>query len=285
MVTQTPHVSLVIEQLSPHMGAAVSGIDLKTASDATRVDLNVALHANLVLCICGQTLQPSAFRDAMTTFGQPVERRQITQHPECAEVNIISSDDRDIHGDGKRLVNGANWHTDDSFMREPCALTMLYGVIVPSSGGDTQFANMYRAYEDLDADVRGRIDRLKVVHRYHSSRKGAKAGKRPADEMAAMPDAEHPLVRTHPVTGRRALYMNPNRMDQVAGLSRGDSDALLDMLITHATDARYQYRHKWRQGDIIIWDNRCTMHKANADYADGERRLMHRVVVAGTVPV
>ena len=99
-----------------------------------------------------------------------------------------------------------------------------------------------------------------------------------------MPEATHPLVRTHPETGRKSLYLNPNRMEQVVGLDRAGSDRLLDTLIAHATQPRYQYRHVWRQGDIVIWDNRCTMHKANADYPEGERRLMHRVIVAGTAP-
>ena len=267
------------------MAVAARGVDLAHMPGATLASLKAALHDNLVLCVRDQTLAPQAFRNAMALFGTPVLRRQITQHPECAEVNIISSEDRDVHGDGKRLVNGENWHTDDSFMREPCALTMLHGVVIPSTGGDTQFANMYAAYEALPADFRARIDGLTVVHRYHSTRKGAKAGKRPADEMAAMPDAAHPLVRTHPVTGRKALYMNPNRMDHVVGMPRDDSDPLLDELAAHATDPKFQYRHKWRQGDIVIWDNRCTMHKANADYPDGEHRVMHRVVVAGDVPV
>ena len=100
-----------------------------------------------------------------------------------------------------------------------------------------------------------------------------------------MPEATHPLVRTHPETRRKSLYLNPNRMERIAGLERDESDRLLDALITHATQMKYQYRHVWRPGDIVIWDNRCTMHKANADYPDGERRLMHRVIVAGTEPV
>ena len=100
-----------------------------------------------------------------------------------------------------------------------------------------------------------------------------------------MPEATHPLVRTHPETRRKSLYLNPNRMERIVGLERDESDRLLDELITHATQMKYQYRHVWRQGDIVIWDNRCTMHKANADYPEGERRLMHRVIVAGTVPV
>ena len=99
-----------------------------------------------------------------------------------------------------------------------------------------------------------------------------------------MPEATHPLVRTHPETRRKSLYLNPNRMEQVVGLDRAESDRLLDELIAHATQPQYQYRHVWRRGDIVIWDNRCTMHKANADYPEGEQRLMHRVIVAGTQP-
>jgi len=162
----------------------------------------------------------------------------------------------------------------------PCSLTMLYGVIVPSRGGDTQFINMYAAYDDLPADTQRRIDSLAVIHKYRSSRKLTRITTRPSEEMAAMPEATHPLVRTHPATGRKALYLNPNRMECIVGLERTDSDRLLDQLIAHSTQIKYQYRHVWQQGDVVIWDNRCTMHKANADYPEGERRLMHRVVVA-----
>ena len=274
------------ERLGPHMAAAVDGVDLNRLPDApAQAALTRVLHDNLVLCIRCQTLAPVPFRDAMAQFGVPVLRKQLAQTPECAEVNIISSEDRDVLGDGKRLVNGENWHTDDSFMREPCSLTMLYGVVVPSIGGDTQFTNMYDAYADLPAEMRARIDGMQVIHKYSSSRKLSRISTRPATEMAAMPEATHPLVRTHPETGRKSLYLNPNRMEQIVGLERAESDRLLDTLIAHATRPEYEYRHTWRQGDIVIWDNRCTMHKANADYPDGERRLMHRVIVAGTAPV
>jgi taurine dioxygenase len=119
-----------------------------------------------------------------------------------------------------------------------------------------------------------------VVHKYQSSRQTNRVSRRPESEMKAMPEATHPLVRIHPATGRKALYLNANRMEQVVGMERAESDALLDQLIAHAIEPRFQYRHVWRQGDVVIWDNRCTMHKANADYPEGERRLMHRVVVA-----
>ena len=275
---------LQTEKLSPYMALAVSGIDLNRPADAaTQAALIRALYVNLVLCIRGQDLAPVPFRDAMARFGVPVQRKQLAQTPQCEDVNIISSEDRDVLGDGRRLVNGASWHTDDSFMRAPCSLTMLHGLVVPSKGGDTQFTNMYAAYADLPAETRARIDGLRVIHKYRSTRTG-RVAMRPADEMDTMPEATHPLVRTHPETKRKSLYLNPNRMEQVAGMERAESDRLLDALIAHAIQEKYQYRHRWRQGDIVIWDNRCTMHKANADYPDGERRLMHRVIVAGTEP-
>jgi len=274
------------QKLGSHMAVAVEGIDLNhpPAPETQRALLD-ALHQNLVLCIRGQQLAPLAFRNAMARFGTPVKRLQLAATPECDEVSIISSEDRDVLGDGKKLVNGASWHTDDSFMREPCSLTMLHGVVVPSRGGDTQFLNMYAAYEALAPAMKARIDGLRVIHKYQSSRQTNRVSRRPPSEMAAMPEAIHPLVRTHPETGRKALYLNANRMEQIVGMERAESDRLLDQLIAHAIEPRFQYRHVWRQGDVVIWDNRCTMHKANADYPEDEQRLMHRVVVAGTAPV
>jgi taurine dioxygenase len=278
-------MTITPEKLCQHMAVAVSGLDLNRPADtATQAALREALNRNLVLCIREQKLAPPAFRDAMARFGTPMRRLQLAHTEECAEVNIISSEDRDVLGDGKKLVNGASWHTDDSFMREPCSLTMLYGVVVPSRGGDTQFVNMHAAYEALSPEMKARIDGLQVIHKYQSSRQTNRVSKRPDMEMKAMPEATHPLVRTHPETGRKALYLNANRMEQIVGIDRAESDALLDELISHAIEPRFQYRHAWRQGDIVIWDNRSTMHKANADYPPGERRLMHRVIVAGTVP-
>lgn len=269
------------QKLGGHMALAVSGLDIGRPIDGdTQCALRKLLNDNLVLCIRSQKLAPVPFRDAMARFGTPVKRLQLEHTRECDEVNVISSEDRDVLGDGKKLVNGASWHTDDSFMREPCSLTMLYGVTIPSKGGDTQFVNMYAAYEALAPDMKARIADLRVVHKYQSSRQVNRVSKRPAAEMKAMPEATHPLVKVHPETGRKALYLNANRMEQVIGMERAESDRLLDELIAHAIKPEFQYRHIWRPGDVVIWDNRCTMHKANADYPEGERRLMHRVVVA-----
>jgi taurine dioxygenase len=277
-------MALAFTELGGHIGIAAEGIDLNRPLDeATRAALRGALLEKLVLCIRGQQLGAKAYLAAMQGFGKPQFKKQVTQHKEVPEINILSPQERDVLGDGKRLVNGAWWHTDDSFMAVPCSLTMLYGVEVPSSGGDTQFTNMYRAYETLPEATKRRIEGLKVIHSYSPSRQRNPVATMSAEDLARMPPVEHPLVRTHPETGRKALYLNPNRMEQVAGMDRAESDRLLDELIEHAIQPEFQYRHKWRQGDIVIWDNRCLMHKANPDYT--EQRTMHRIVVEGTRPV
>ncbi len=280
-------MGLSLNRLGAALGIAAEGIDLNAATvPADSATLRRALLDNLVLCIRGQSLAPAAYLRAMRGFGEPATQvRAASRRREIPEIMILSSEDRDEVGDGGRLVVGAHWHSDDSYKRMPCSLTMLYGVEIPSTGGDTQFTNMYAAYEDLPPATKADIADLRVVHRYDSPRKGTRIATLKPEEAAQLPDAIHPLVRTHPETGRKALYMNPNRMADVVGWERSASDALLDELIAHATRERYQYRHKWRRGDIVIWDNRCTMHKANADYPAGERRLMHRIIIEGTAPV
>jgi len=280
-------MTIAIRPLGPVLGAEIEGIDLRRMPSADTVErLHRAYRDHLLLCIRGQELASPDYVTAARLFGEPrVQLRAATRLPEEHRVSIVSSEDRDTLGDGRKIVNGAHWHTDDSFKAVPCSSTLLYGVEVPSSGGDTQFTNMYAAYDTLPDDVKQRIAGLRVVHQYSSRRKGTAVHVRTAEEMAETPDVDHPIVRTHPETGRKALYLNPNRMDAIVGMSQPESDALLDALITHATEERFQYRHRWRRGDLVVWDNRCTMHKANADYPEGERRLMHRIIVEGTVPV
>jgi len=280
-------MTLSLTKLGTSAGIAAEGIELDRNLDVrTTEELHRALLQNLVLCIRSQALSPQAYLEAMRRFGTPLmQTRAGSRLPERPEIMILSSEDRDDLGDGKRIVVGAHWHSDDSYKAVPCSLTMLYGVTVPPTGGDTQFTNMYAAYDDLRAAMRERIAPLRVVHKYDSPRKGTRVAKLSAEEQRDVPDVTHPLVRTHPETGRKALYMNPNRMDRIVGWERAESDRLLDELIAHATQERFQYRHRWRQGDVLIWDNRCTMHKANADYPEDAKRFMLRIIVEGTVPV
>jgi taurine dioxygenase len=280
-------VTLTLAPLGGALGVAAEGIDLDRPLDgATTETLRRALLDNLVLCVRSQSLTPRSYLAAASAFGHPITQLGVaSRHPEVAEIMILSSEDRDAMGDGRPLVVGAHWHSDDSYHAMPCSLTMLYGIEVPETGGDTQFANMYAAYEDLPPEMKEEIATLRVEHRYESSRRGTRILTLAADEAALVPEVTHPLVRVHPQTGHKALYLNPNRMERVVGLGRAESDRLLDALVAHAVCERYQYRHKWRRGDVLIWDNRCTMHKANGDYALGARRFMHRIMIEGTVPV
>jgi taurine dioxygenase len=279
-------VTLTLAPLGGALGVAAEGIDLDRPLDgATTETLRRALLDNLVLCVRSQSLTPRSYLAAASAFGHPITQLGVaSRHPEVAEIMILSSEDRDAMGDGRPLVVGAHWHSDDSYRAVPCSLTMLYGIEVPETGGDTQFANMYAAYEDLPPEMKEEIATLRVEHRYESSRRGTRILTLAADEAALVPEVTHPLVRVHPQTGHKALYLNPNRMERIVGLGRAESDRLLDALVAHAVSERYQYRHKWRQGDVLIWDNRCTMHKANGDYALGARRFMHRIMIEGTVP-
>ncbi|MGE4045734.1 MAG: TauD/TfdA dioxygenase family protein, partial [Acetobacteraceae bacterium] len=238
-----------------------------------------------VLCIRGQQIGPDAFQAAISRFGEPQIRPEIPHVPGFPAVTTLSSEDRDTKGDGKRLVVGANWHTDDSFMAAPSSLTALYGITVPETGGDTQYANMYAAYEALPAETKRRIDGLKAVHMMKPDRPGL-ARSRTYDPalLAQRPPSTHPLVRTHPETGRKALYIGRARMDHIMGMDREEGHRLIDDLLEHSIQPQFQYRHKWRQGDVVIWDNRCLMHKANGDYPEGMRRFMQRIIVAGDVP-
>jgi taurine dioxygenase len=277
---------IVFTKLGSHTGIAVEGLDLhRTPDDRLAKTLRQALLDNLVLCIRGQSIGPGEYLAAISTFGRPLVRPEIPHVPGFPAVTTLSSDDRDAKGDGKRLVAGAQWHSDDTFMAEPCSLTCLYGIETPQSGGDTEFANMYEAYQALPEAERRRLDGLRVVHMMKPTSRTVGRTRTIAPEiLAARLPVVHPLVRTHPETGRKALYISRNRMDHIVDMDLEAGHRLIDELVEHATQPRFCYRHKWRQGDIVIWDDRCTMHKANGDYPEGARRFMNRIIVAGDAP-
>lgn len=276
---------ITFTKLGSHMAIAVEGVDLRrTPDDRLAKRLHQALLDHQVLCMRGQTIGPGEFLAAISLFGRPQIRAEIPHVPGFAGVTTLSSDDRDTQGDGKRLVAGALWHTDDSHMAMPSALTALYGIEVPETGGDTEFANMYAAYEALPTERRAYLDTLHAVHMTKPNRSVGRTRSIAPEIVASRPPATHPLVRTHPDTGRKALYVSRNRMDHIVGMDREEGHRLIDDLVTHSTRPQFVYRHKWRRGDIVIWDNRCLMHKANGDYAEGARRFMNRVIVAGTAP-
>ncbi|MBW4092656.1 MAG: TauD/TfdA family dioxygenase [Proteobacteria bacterium] len=270
-----------IELPDTSIGAFVHGCQLREVDEGAVTALKGLLRERMMICIRGQSLTPVGFRDAMTRLGTPMLPSDGNVHPEVRELNVISHEDRAKTG----KVVGFHWHTDQSFRERPAALTTLFGVETPATGGDTQFANMYAAYDALRPDMKAELDQIRVVHRYRSTRKDTLARGLTAEQEEALPEVLHPIVRTHPETGRKALYLNRNRMDRIPDFGPDRSEALLDRLMAHATQERFTYRHKWQPGDVVIWDNRCTMHKANGDYPEGARRYIVRMMTQGERPV
>ena len=280
-------MAITVTPLSDSIGAEATGVDLSAPLDAeTAKDLYRAWVDNIVLVIPDQDLTPEKFVKATQNFGKAMQQNlksfAVPGHP---EINVVSSEDKDVTAGGKPFIRGVTWHTDHSFTPVPPKGTVLYGIDIPSRGGDTSFCSMRNAYETLPETTKERIDGLKTLHVYESSRRVMPMIGRTKKEAEEYPgNVEHPLVRTNPDTDRKAIYLNPNRLECVIGLDRAESDALLDELMEHATQPQFQYHHKWRKGDFVIWDNRSALHHANADYDPGERRYLHRIMIAGETP-
>jgi taurine dioxygenase len=199
-------------------------------------------------------------------------------------IHYISNQDR--FEDGTVYIPGEGYHTDHSNDLMPPKATALHAVKLPKRGGDTQFVNMCEAYAALPIDMRARIDGLKARHVYQSRHSARKLMGLPDEKrkvIAAFVD--HPLVRTHPETGRKAIYINPIRIEEIVGMAEPEALKLLDDLLAHATQLKFEYRHEWQPGDVVIWDNRCLLHKANGDYPVEEVRYLYRLMLKGDTPV
>lgn len=278
-------MSISITPLSEHTGAEVRGIDLRRdVGDEARERLNRAFVEHSVLAIRGQRLSPREFADAARLFGEIfVQHNTRFALPECPVVHYISNEDK--YPDGKRYIPGAGYHTDHSNDATPPKATMLHAVELPDSGGDTQFVNMHRAWETLPEAMRQRIEGLKALHVYQSRHSERKLFGLPPEAKGRVPDAVvHPIVRTHPETGRKAIYINPIRIESIVGMDDDEALPLLDALLEHAVRLEHQYRHRWQPGDVVIWDNRCLLHKANGDYDMSQRRYLYRLMLRGDAP-
>ena len=278
-------MSYSITPMTDHTGAEVRGLDL--AGDIApdiRAELNLAFANHHVLVLREQELTPAGFKKAAQVFGelQPHDKKE-THVPNHPDVYYVSNDHI---VNGKRIIPGESFHTDHSNHPRPPKATMLYAVELPSRGGDTQYVNMHDAYDELPMEIKRQVDPLKAVHVYLSKYSPRSLGKITADSLKDVPaPGVHPLVRTHPENGRKALFLNPVRMESIVGMEDQDALALIDQLMKHSTQQRYEYRHKWRHGDWVIWDNRSVMHQANPDYDMSERRYLYRLMLEGEVPV
>jgi len=275
----------MITPLSPHTGAEVTGVDLAQPVDAAlRERLNRAFVEHSVLVFRDQHLAPRQLLDAVRLFGEVFPQHNTRfALPECPEIHTISN--QDFFEDGRRYIPGEGYHTDHSNAAQPPKATVLHAVQLPDRGGDTQFVNMQRAYDDLPAATRDRIAGLRAVHVYQSRHSERKLMALSEAARQRVPDAVlHPLVHTHPESGRKAIYLNPIRIEGIEGMAEDAALRLLDDLLAHATQPQYEYRHRWRPGDMVMWDNRCLLHKANGDYDMRQVRYLYRIMLKGDAP-
>ena len=277
--------SFTITPLTQHTGAEVTGLDFTQpiASDHLTM-LRRAFVDHHVLVVREQHFGPQEFKAAAQLFGelQPHDKRErhVPGHP---GVDYVSNDEIE---NGRRIIPGETFHTDHSNHPRPPKATTLFAVALPSRGGDTQYVNMHDAYDDLPADTKRRIDGLKAVHVYQSKYSPRPLGRITEESRRKMPPpGVHPLVCTHPENGRKALFLNPVRMESIVGMADAEALALIDALMRHATQTKYEYRHTWRPGDWVLWDNRSVMHQANPDYDMSERRYLYRLLLKGDAPV
>ena len=278
--------ALAVKPFGGALGAEISGLDLRDAvSDAQFAVVLEAFLKHHVLVFRKQPINDEQHLAFAARFGELEGHiNKSTHHKKHANVQVFSN----VNADG--TTTGANpdlgtlvWHTDKSYINRPSLATVLRSPAIASRGGDTLFANTHAAYEGLDEDIRQGIDGRKAVHSWKVSRE--KSGARPAtaEELAAAPPVEHPIVRTHPVTQRKSIYLG-NHAHQIVGIDEQESDRLLAELEAHMTQDKYVYRHQWQVDDVLMWDNRSTMHCVTPYDPAQEKRAVHRVVVKGDEP-
>ena len=279
-------VQLDIEPVAGALGAEVRGVDL--ASDLTP-DLVAAIRSafveHQVLFFRDQQLDAEQQMAFGRSFGELDEHPFVhgtDHHPEVLEIITMPDD----------VVNfGGGWHTDVTFMERPPMGSILRPVVLPPHGGDTNWADSQLAYESLSAPVRRMIDGLTAMHDgnrefgyYLAQKRGGKGNVWDGAEVTALVPVEHPVVRVHPETGRKGLFVNPGFTSHIVGVSEAESRGILDLLYAHLTKPEHIVRHRWRLGDLVLWDNRALLHVAHTDYDPSEGRILHRMCLEGDVP-
>src|SRR5687768_8282956 len=285
---------LSIRKLAEPLGAEISGVDVgQPMSDAAFKRIEDAFHEHCVVVFRNQRLTPEGHAGFSRRFGDLLVHvlRQYND-PQMPEVLVLSN----IVENGKPLGiqdAGQYWHTDLSYTGEPSRCSLLYALEIPFENGvalgDTVFVNTAAAYDALPDDMKARLSGLEATHSYTARyrRMQAAGGKRvdlEEDQKKAVPEVVHPIVRTHPFTGRKCLYVNEGFTVGVVGMPKTESDALLAELYAHVTSERFMYRHRWQVGDLLMWDNCSTQHNAISNYAPHQRRHMRRTTVRGSAP-
>jgi alpha-ketoglutarate-dependent taurine dioxygenase len=278
---------LEIEPLAKHLGAEVKGVDLGRELDAGVFHrIEQAYNRYAVLVFRDQRITPAQHIAFARRFGEleisPRTRFALSGHPEILVLsNIVENGEPIGNADA-----GRTWHTDLSYTRTPPRGSLLYALEVPARDGkalgDTIFASTAAAYDALPPARQQALAGLKAVHR--GSAKRYAAGSKLAESVRDFPDVTHPVIRTHPITGRKSIYVRAGECVGIVGMPDEEALPLLDELSEFVTRPAFLYRHRWRVGDLLMWDNSTTQHLAVDDYALPLRRLMHRVTVNGSAP-
>lgn len=282
-----------VRRCTPALGAEVTGVELsRPIDDAAFQRILDIFHEHQVIFFRGQQLAPEAHVAFSRRFGElEVHVRKDCLRPGYPELFVVSN----IIENGKPIGTrdaGEFWHSDLCYMREPSRGSLFYAREVPERDGivygDTLFASACAAYDALPKDMKVRLAGLKAVHSYVKGYyRPRKSGPRPElteEQKRRTPDVEHPLVRTHPQTGRKCLFVNEGYTTRIADLPQAESDELLAYLFAHVTSDKFVYRHKWRAGDFLMWDNCAVQHRAMLDYQLPLRRRMERTTLTGTAP-
>lgn len=268
------------------LGAELRGLDLsKQLPDAVFASIQAAWREHLVLLFRGQSLSDRKLIAFSRHFGEldlcppnDLGRTHIEEMPEIVVISNVSEGGRKI---GSLGSYESIWHTDMSYRDVPPRASLLHSLEVPPTGGDTQFSNMYLALKRMPAELRSAIEGVVLVHdSTYDSAGSLRKGMPEVTDPSQAPGARHPIIRVHPDTGREALYLGRRRNAYVIGLPVADSERLLDRVWAHAMLPEFVWTHRWQVGDLLIWDNRCTMHRRDA-FNDASRRIMHRTQVTG----
>ena len=269
-----------LERPDPRIGAIATEVDVRALSDADWTALYRAWLDGIVLVVRGQTLTMEEFLAYSRRFGRLKPHRvRKTRHPDHPELTLMGVGTRKPDGQVDQAIynRGGGWHTNSPWDTEICKGTQLYGIAIPSRGGDTLFASMYEAYNSLSESLKKRLEGLQAEHAYGGRARKGNDLLEPEDQL--LPPAVHPVVRTHEETGRKSLYANPTHILRIQGLGDSESDRLIAELTDHMVATPAQYRHKWQKGDIVIWDNRCALHAATGGYPIEEPRIHWRVTI------
>lgn len=293
---------LSVEKLGEALGAEIRGVDLsQPVSDEEFRQIEAAWLEHLVVVFPDQILTNEQHIDFSRRFGtlevHPSRKHNVKDYPEL----LLLTNRKDAAGNYVSLRDGGSiWHSDLSYMAEPSRCSLLYAIDVPVDGGDTEWANMYLAYDTLPQDLKDRIAGLRAVHQFDlvdNPRFGPPADMKPEDlkgsiwekksaaVKARTPDAVHPIVRTHPVTDRKALFVSRRFTVRVADMAADEGENLLLELFDYAERPENIYHHRWSKNQLLLWDNRCTVHLACGGVPDNQIRTMQRTTVRGAVPV